>query len=95
MVASIWEDARRDTILFNEIYRCKFDGLGIGRVERDRDFAANLGFYHSDLIVVPVRAPGKIIERVTVQIVRYHAVQTAPELESAAFCRTRTVAASV
>ncbi len=34
--------------MFNEIYRCKFDGLGIGRVERDRDFAANLGFYHNE-----------------------------------------------
>ena len=84
MVASIWEDARRDTILFNEIYRCKFDGLGIGRVERDRDFAANLGFYHSDLIVVPVGAPGKIIERMTVQIVTHHTIQTAPEFNGCA-----------
>ncbi len=34
--------------MYNEIYRCRFDGLGIGRVERDRNFAANLGFFHNE-----------------------------------------------
>ncbi len=34
--------------MFHSIYREKFRGLGVGRVGRDQNFTANLGFYHNE-----------------------------------------------
>lgn len=34
--------------MYTSIYREKFDGFAIGRVERDQDFTSKLGFYHNE-----------------------------------------------
>ena len=34
--------------MYNVVYREDFEGVALGRVERDRDFTSSLGFYHNE-----------------------------------------------